>query len=84
MDISLTSVQLKTVLIVNKAEKKSVQFDEQVKVKVLEPEVVEINEEKIDKLLHLLHEADPTGERGDNEELLHLEGNDNYSVQFIL
>lgn len=60
--------------LVKAIEKKSVQFNEEVKVKVLEPEPVEINEEKIDKLLHLLHEADPTGERGDDEELLHLEG----------
>ncbi|XP_046401767.1 signal transducing adapter molecule 1 isoform X2 [Ischnura elegans] len=52
--------------------KKSVQFEEAVKVRVLErePEAeVEIEEEKIDRLLHLLHEADPSEERSDPEEL---------------
>lgn len=38
-----------------------------------EPEVVEINEGKIDRLLHLLHEADPTNLEQDPEELLNLE-----------
>lgn len=50
------------------------QFNEEVKVKQFDPEPVEINEEKIDKLLHLLHEADPTGECGDDDALLQLEG----------
>lgn len=52
------------------------QFNEDVEVKIMErePEPVEIDEEKIDKLLHMLHEADPTGEKGDSEEVLHLEG----------
>ncbi|XP_076350021.1 signal transducing adaptor molecule isoform X2 [Tachypleus tridentatus] len=56
-------------------EKKSVQFNEEVKVKTVEtePQEVEIDEEKIDRLLHLLHEADPTGERADSDELLALE-----------
>ncbi|XP_013783066.1 signal transducing adapter molecule 1-like [Limulus polyphemus] len=56
-------------------EKKSVQFSEEVKVKTVEtePQEVEIDEEKIDRLLHLLHEADPTGERADSDELLALE-----------
>lgn len=58
-----------------KAEKKSVQFDEEVKVKTLTAEVEpEIDENKIDRTIHLLHEADPTGERPDGEELLSLEG----------
>ena len=35
----------------------------------------EIDEEKIDQLLHILHEADPTGERPDDQALPHLEGN---------
>lgn len=34
----------------------------------------EIDEEKIDQLLHVLHEADPTGERSDPPELAFLEG----------
>lgn len=57
-------------------KKKSVQFSEDVQVKTLEkeePVVTEISEEKIDKLLHLLHEADPTGERPDSPELISLE-----------
>lgn len=52
--------------------KKSVQFKEAVEVKN-EPEYVEINEEKIDRLLHLLHEADPTNPDQDTEEMLNLE-----------
>lgn len=58
-------------------KEKKVQFNEEVNVKVLEkePEVVEIDEEKIDRLLHLIHEADPSGDRPDSEELLQLEGN---------
>lgn len=40
-----------------------------------EPEVaVTVDPEKIDKLISLLHEADPTGEKPDSEELLSLEG----------
>lgn len=58
-----------------KSEKKSVQFDEEVKVKTLAAEVEpEIDEGKIDQTIHLLHEADPTGERPDSQELLTLEG----------
>lgn len=34
---------------------------------------IEINEEKIDRLLHLLHEADPTNPEHDTEEMLKLE-----------
>lgn len=34
----------------------------------------EIEEDKIDRLLHVLHEADPTGERPDPPELAVLEG----------
>ncbi|XP_063234981.1 signal transducing adapter molecule 1 isoform X3 [Bacillus rossius redtenbacheri] len=54
--------------------KKSVQFRETVEVKTLEePHEVEIDEQKIDRLLHLLHEADPTGTQPDSEEMLSLE-----------
>lgn len=56
--------------------KKNVQFsDEQKKdeeEKVRE-QVVEINEEKIDRLLHLLHEADPEDPSADTDEMLQLE-----------
>nr|XP_042901326.1 signal transducing adapter molecule 1 isoform X2 [Parasteatoda tepidariorum] len=58
-----------------KTERKTVQFTEEVKVKtfVESEEEVEIDEEKIDRMLHFLHEADPTGERPDSEELRSLE-----------
>lgn len=52
---------------------KSVQFDDQVRVKFLEEEVTEVDENKIDRLLHLIHEADPTGISPDSDELLMLE-----------
>lgn len=52
---------------------KSVQFSDQVKVKYLEEDVTEIDENKIDRLLHLIHEADPTGVQPDSDELLMLE-----------
>jgi len=43
---------------------KSVKFNDEVQVKTVEsiPEVVEINEEKIDTVLAMLQNADPTGE----------------------
>ena len=56
------------------------QFNEEIKVKMLEndsngvPPVTEIDESRIDRLLHLLHEADPQSEKCDSEELLGLEG----------
>lgn len=53
-------------------------FNEDVKVNLLESkepqEPVEIDERKMDNLLHLLHEADPTGQKPDSEELILLEG----------
>lgn len=58
-----------------------VQFAEEVEVKTVkrEPEVieVEIDERKMDKLLHLLHEADPQCDNSDPQEMLELEGNAN-------
>ena len=59
-----------------KTNEKKVQFSEEVKVEVVEKEseVVEIDEDKINKLMRLLHDADPTGEKSDSEELLNLEG----------
>ncbi|XP_076243734.1 signal transducing adaptor molecule [Calliopsis andreniformis] len=58
--------------------KKMVQFAEEVEVKTVkrEPEVVEveIDERKMDKLLHLLHvEADPQCDTSDPQEMLELE-----------
>ncbi|KAK0170973.1 hypothetical protein PV328_008748 [Microctonus aethiopoides] len=56
--------------------KKSVQFPEEVEVKTLkrQPEItdVEIDESKIDRLLLLLHEANPQSDAGDPPELLDL------------
>nr|CAD7396606.1 unnamed protein product [Timema cristinae] len=48
--------------------KKSVQFSESVQVKTVEElREVEIDEQKIDRLLHLLHEADPTEDHADSD-----------------
>ncbi|XP_076671631.1 signal transducing adaptor molecule isoform X2 [Andrena cerasifolii] len=59
------------------SNKKMVQFAEEVEVKTVkrEPEVieVEIDERKMDKLLHLLHEADPQCDNSDPQEMLELE-----------
>lgn len=56
-----------------------VQFAGEVEVKTVkrEPEVVEveIDERKMDRLLHLLHEADPQCDTSDTQEMLDLEGN---------
>lgn len=61
------------------SNKKMVQFAEEVEVKTVkrEPEVieVEIDERKMDRLLHLLHEADPQCDTSDSQEMLELEGN---------
>ncbi|GAB1603030.1 signal transducing adapter molecule 1-like [Argonauta hians] len=57
-------------------EKKGVQFNEEVDVKVMEtlPEEVEVDETKIDQVLALIQNADPTGEtQPDSSELLSLE-----------
>lgn len=57
-------------------KKKLVQLDEDLDGKVTvekEPEEIEINEQKIDRLLHLLHEADPTNPEHDTVEMLNLE-----------
>ncbi|XP_058453908.1 signal transducing adapter molecule 1-like [Malaya genurostris] len=57
--------------------KKNVQFsDEQKKEEEngsAKDQTIEINEEKIDRLLHLLHEADPEDPSADTEEMLQLE-----------
>lgn len=59
--------------------KKSVQFSEEVEVKTVkrEPEVVEIeiDEQKMDRLLNLTLEADPNSGTSDPQEMLDLEGN---------
>lgn len=52
-----------------------VQFKETAEVKFLKEDLIniEINEEKINRLLHLLHEADPTNLETDTDEMLNLE-----------
>ncbi|KAK0166306.1 hypothetical protein PV328_004739 [Microctonus aethiopoides] len=71
------SVEPEHMIKLEQGTKKSVQFAEEVEVKTLkrEPEVieVEIDESKIDRLLHLLHEADPQSDTSDPPELLDLE-----------
>ena len=63
------------------SSKKSVQFTEEVEVKTFKsskeetaPAAVEINEEKMDRLMKLLHEADPQSSISDTQEMLVLEG----------
>uniref|UniRef100_U5EWZ4 Putative signal transducing adaptor protein stam/stam2 n=1 Tax=Corethrella appendiculata TaxID=1370023 RepID=U5EWZ4_9DIPT len=58
--------------------KKSVQFDEAsvsgvTKTEKKDENILEINEEKIDRLLHLLHEVDPEDPSQDSDEMLNLE-----------
>ncbi|XP_024941112.1 signal transducing adapter molecule 1 isoform X2 [Cephus cinctus] len=59
------------------SNKKSVQFSSEVEMKTVkgDPEVieVEIDEQKMDRLLHLLHEADPQCDSIDPQEMLDLE-----------
>ncbi|KOC65839.1 Signal transducing adapter molecule 1, partial [Habropoda laboriosa] len=70
-EISMIHIQLEH------SNKKMVQFAEEVEVKTVkrEPEVieVEIDERKMDRLLHLLHEADPQCDNSDPQEMLDLE-----------
>lgn len=63
----------------DQGSKKSVQFAEEVEVRTVksrEPEIieVEIDEKKMDRLLHLFHEADPQCDSADPREMLDLEG----------
>lgn len=53
--------------------KKVVQFSEEVSVQLVPKEAVEINEDKIDRLRHLLHEANPEEDQYDTPEMLDLE-----------
>ncbi|XP_052250279.1 signal transducing adapter molecule 1-like isoform X2 [Dreissena polymorpha] len=54
--------------------KKKVDFKEEVEVKSFEPDQVEIDEEKIDHVLQLIQNADPTGETNpDSSEMVQLE-----------
>lgn len=57
----------------NEQQKKAVQFNEVVSVHELPKEAVEINEQKIDRLRHLLHEANPEEDQYDTPEMLDLE-----------
>ena len=56
--------------------KKTVQFNDSVKVKKIakEPSEVVIDEGKMDRLLHYLHEADPRDPSGDPIEMRELPG----------
>lgn len=63
--------------------KKSVQFSDEVKKEVIKDEVVEINESKIDRLLHLLHEANPEDPTQDSNEMLQLESQVNQMLPLI-
>ena len=74
-----TDLDAEPEIMVARDTSKRVQFNEQVVVATLEETAsseaeVEIDESKIDRMLHALHEADPTGERNDPEELKILEG----------
>ncbi|KAJ6649130.1 Signal transducing adapter molecule 1, partial [Pseudolycoriella hygida] len=62
--------------------KKIVQFSDEIKKEVKE-EVVEINESKIDRLLHLLHEANPEDPTQDSDEMLQLESQVNQMLPLI-
>lgn len=62
--------------------KKSVQFSDEIK-KEMKDEVVEINELKIDRLLHLLHEANPEDPSQDSDEMLQLESQVNQMLPLI-
>lgn len=63
------------IIIVLEKAKKVVQFKENADVNLIknEPEDVKIDEQKINRLMHLLHEADPTNPEKDTEEMLNLE-----------
>lgn len=58
------------------SSKRKVQFEEKVEVKTIEkePELVQIDEAKLNECLQMLQDADPTGERLDPEDLKPLEG----------
>ncbi|XP_055849483.1 signal transducing adapter molecule 1 [Episyrphus balteatus] len=64
---------------INVKSKKTVQFEEETTAKSEDQKteetnfVVEIDEQKIDRLLHLLHEANPEDSSEDTEEMLRLE-----------
>uniref|UniRef100_A0A915JJA5 Signal transducing adapter molecule 1 n=1 Tax=Romanomermis culicivorax TaxID=13658 RepID=A0A915JJA5_ROMCU len=70
-DLSIDVEQLNSM-----EKKKSVQFDENVKVETIERKSVEtptINSDKLSRCLEMLQNADPTGDRLDPPELLDLE-----------
>lgn len=68
-------------MLLETTERKSVQFSDSVEVKKIEGpsspdpnEPVEIDEVKIDRLISLLHEANPEDSSTDSQEMLYLEG----------
>lgn len=71
--LNLYSAKRLILIVVFEEAKKSVEAKEAAEASRYLPEVIEINEEKIDNLLHMLHEADPTNLEQDPEELLNLE-----------
>ncbi|XP_058119806.1 signal transducing adapter molecule 2 [Anopheles ziemanni] len=76
-DLSVEPETLNTVT--TQGAKKTVQFSDEQQKSDSDKELlqasttVEINEEKIDRLLHLIHEADPEDPSQDTEEMLQLE-----------
>lgn len=74
-EISSYTLLMFIIIAVYEKAKKVVQFKENSEANSFknEPEDVKIDEPKIDRLLHLLHEADPTNPEKDTEEMLNLE-----------
>lgn len=76
-------------LFVSVKNEKKVQFNDEVKVldsekgpaSNVEPVPVVIDENKIDRLLHLLQEADPQSDKQDSDELLTLEGENHFVIE---
>lgn len=68
------------------ADRRSVQFADQVRVQKIVKEEIEIDESKMDKLLHYLHEADPSDTSRDPPEMLDLAGKSpkKIAVQFVI
>lgn len=73
---SIATIYLACPAELDSTPRKNVQFSETVTVKTepVEPREVEIDELQIDRVLHMLDDADPTGERPDPDEMLAAEG----------